>query len=291
MGGPAPCRTRPTAPAPGARASGPAGPRGASCGRRRRRRAAGRKMMKFRFRRQGADPQREKLKQELFAFHKVRRRAGGGWPGAGTGPEPRRAGGGVARWARPPRSALPEPRASLAPSLLSAPLLLSPRLGLRRPLPAGLSASVCLRAALNSRSGSHSLVSLSLSRGPLGAPAQPLGPVCFAFAPRPVGRGAEWRQMLGGGAGKSLPGSSPPFPHRPGLRLALCPASPGAPAGDAWPFTELQFESRGLSFPCYGIGPLSSLLWALSQGQPTHRLSWSQGGGGGGGLLLPFFPG
>lgn len=31
-------------------------------------------MMKFRFRRQGADPQREKLKQELFAFHKVRRR-------------------------------------------------------------------------------------------------------------------------------------------------------------------------------------------------------------------------
>lgn len=30
-------------------------------------------MMKFRFRRQGADPQREKLKQELFAFNKVRR--------------------------------------------------------------------------------------------------------------------------------------------------------------------------------------------------------------------------
>ncbi|CAO2643423.1 Lethal(2) giant larvae protein homolog 1 [Lemmus lemmus] len=28
-------------------------------------------MMKFRFRRQGADPQREKLKQELFAFHKT----------------------------------------------------------------------------------------------------------------------------------------------------------------------------------------------------------------------------
>ena len=133
-------------------------------------------------------------------------------------------------------------------------------------------------------------VSLSLSRGPLGAPAQPLGPVCFAFAPRPVGRGAEWRQMLGGGAGKSLPGSSPPFPHRPGLRLALCPAPPGAPAGDAWP-CQLHLESRGLSFPCYGMGSLSSLLWALSQGQPTHPLSWSQGGGGGGGLLLPFFPG
>uniref|UniRef100_A0A8C0X662 LLGL scribble cell polarity complex component 2 n=1 Tax=Castor canadensis TaxID=51338 RepID=A0A8C0X662_CASCN len=33
--------------------------------------AAGRKMMKFRFRRQGADPQREKLKQELFAFNKT----------------------------------------------------------------------------------------------------------------------------------------------------------------------------------------------------------------------------
>ena len=130
-------------------------------------------MMKFRFRRQGADPQREKLKQELFAFHKVRRRAGGGWPGAGTGPEPRRAGGGGARWARPPRSALPEPRASLAPSLPSAPLLLSPRLGLRRPLPAGLSASVCLRAALNSRSGSHCL-SLYLFLGDPSAPLRSL---------------------------------------------------------------------------------------------------------------------
>lgn len=51
------------------RASGPAGP-GASRGGG----GGGRKMMKFRFRRQGADPQREKLKQELFAFHKVRRR-------------------------------------------------------------------------------------------------------------------------------------------------------------------------------------------------------------------------
>ena len=40
------------------------------------------KMMKFRFRRQGADPQREKLKQELFAFNKVRRwRPGPGWAG------------------------------------------------------------------------------------------------------------------------------------------------------------------------------------------------------------------
>lgn len=77
-GGPAPEQAPPRrarAWRPPARASGPAGPRGASCGRRR---AAGRKMMKFRFRRQGADPQREKLKQELFAFHKVRRRAGGG---------------------------------------------------------------------------------------------------------------------------------------------------------------------------------------------------------------------
>lgn len=51
------------------RASGPAGP-GASRGGG----GGGHKMMKFRFRRQGADPQREKLKQELFAFHKVRRR-------------------------------------------------------------------------------------------------------------------------------------------------------------------------------------------------------------------------
>lgn len=30
------------------------------------------KMMKFRFRRQGTDPQREKIKQELFAFNKVK---------------------------------------------------------------------------------------------------------------------------------------------------------------------------------------------------------------------------
>uniref|UniRef100_A0A8D0GGF1 Uncharacterized protein n=1 Tax=Sphenodon punctatus TaxID=8508 RepID=A0A8D0GGF1_SPHPU len=29
------------------------------------------KMMKFRFRRQGNDPQREKIKQELFAFNKT----------------------------------------------------------------------------------------------------------------------------------------------------------------------------------------------------------------------------
>lgn len=50
------------------RASGPAGP-GASRGGG----GGGCKMMKFRFRRQGADPQRDKLKQELFAFHKVRR--------------------------------------------------------------------------------------------------------------------------------------------------------------------------------------------------------------------------
>ncbi|MED6265528.1 Lethal(2) giant larvae protein 1 [Characodon lateralis] len=28
-------------------------------------------MMKFRFRRQGTDPQREKIKQELFAFNKT----------------------------------------------------------------------------------------------------------------------------------------------------------------------------------------------------------------------------
>lgn len=44
------------------------------------------KMMKFRFRRQCADPQREKLKQELFAFNKVRRwRPSPGWAG-GCGP-------------------------------------------------------------------------------------------------------------------------------------------------------------------------------------------------------------
>ncbi|XP_047427765.1 lethal(2) giant larvae protein homolog 1 [Mugil cephalus] len=43
-------------------------------------------MMKFRFRRQGADPQREKTKQELFAFNKVkvtgREEAGGGEGGS-----------------------------------------------------------------------------------------------------------------------------------------------------------------------------------------------------------------
>lgn len=55
-------------------------------------------MMKFRFRRQGADPQREKLKQELFAFNKVRAggpgRAGGRGPGLGArAPQPRRAAG------------------------------------------------------------------------------------------------------------------------------------------------------------------------------------------------------
>lgn len=32
----------------------------------------GSRMMKFRFRRQGTDPQREKIKQELFAFNKVK---------------------------------------------------------------------------------------------------------------------------------------------------------------------------------------------------------------------------
>lgn len=45
--------------------------------------AAVRKMMKFRFRRQGADPQREKLKQELFAFNKVRRQQRPGLGGRG----------------------------------------------------------------------------------------------------------------------------------------------------------------------------------------------------------------
>lgn len=61
------------------RASGPAGP-GASRGGG----GGGHKMMKFRFRRQGADPQREKLKQELFAFHKVRRREPRRRPGRAT---------------------------------------------------------------------------------------------------------------------------------------------------------------------------------------------------------------
>lgn len=38
--------------------------------------STGFRMMKFRFRRQGNDPQREKLKQDLFAFNKVRRNIG-----------------------------------------------------------------------------------------------------------------------------------------------------------------------------------------------------------------------
>lgn len=158
---------------PPARASGPAGPRGASCGRRR---AAGRKMMKFRFRRQGADPQREKLKQELFAFHKVRRRAGGSWLGAGAGawPEPRRAGGGGARRAGPPSSAPPEPRACIpALRFLRSCLRASDFAGLS---PRGLSASVRLSTlALVPLSAS-----LSLSWGPR-RPCAAFGPDLFCF--------------------------------------------------------------------------------------------------------------
>uniref|UniRef100_A0A8C0Q8A3 LLGL scribble cell polarity complex component 1 n=2 Tax=Canis lupus familiaris TaxID=9615 RepID=A0A8C0Q8A3_CANLF len=77
---PPPCRPRPARPRPGRLAPRPRlRTRGAA--RRILRAAAaaaagaapaaGRKMMKFRFRRQGADPQREKLKQELFAFNKT----------------------------------------------------------------------------------------------------------------------------------------------------------------------------------------------------------------------------
>lgn len=194
---------------PPARASGPAGPRGASCGRRR---AAGRKMMKFRFRRQGADPQREKLKQELFAFHKVRRRAGGSWLGAGAWPEPRRAGGGGARRAGPGRPAplrpsrAPASLPSASPAHVSAPRTSLPSPRGASPPPCGSQLSLWF----------HSLP-LYLFLGDLGAPARPLGPICFAFAPRLLGRSAEWGQMLGGGAGKSLPGSSslPPLPGTP----------------------------------------------------------------------------
>lgn len=101
---------------------------------------AGRKMMKFRFRRQGADPQREKLKQELFAFNKVRRRrpelggrgrAGGlGWgPGASVGGPGTRAtsGRGGGKGASGARGAGPA-----APSVGPTPRRLAPSaLGLR----------------------------------------------------------------------------------------------------------------------------------------------------------------
>lgn len=284
-------------------------------------------MMKFRFRRQGADPQREKLKQELFAFNKVRRerrwlgqRAGGGGPGAragARGPEPRRARGeGAPSWgaARGPGRAplggphfLPSPllhsrtlggsrsladfpsqlrvpvgltgsglRVSvylglcvslslcdsvhvsgslplslpvitslssacacvsgergvsasvpvcLCVSLLCLPSSVSSSLSLCLSLPACLSTYMCLSAVFGTLTLALSLcLFISLPLGALGAPAQPLGQprasVCFAFAPRPVGRDEEWRQMLGGGAGKSLPCSFPPLPQGPRLCLA-----------------------------------------------------------------------
>lgn len=95
---PTPMQAPPRAPAPGRLAPRPRLRTGGAARRILRAAAAGaapaagRKMMKFRFRRQGADPQREKLKQELFAFNKVRRwrrrrpgRAGGGGPGPGAG--------------------------------------------------------------------------------------------------------------------------------------------------------------------------------------------------------------
>lgn len=207
----------------------------------------------------------------------------------GAGPEPRRAGGGGAR--RPGRPAPLEPRASLPPSLPSAPLILSPRLELRRPLPAGLSASVCLLAALNSGSGSTYCLSLSL-----GAPRRPclVSPRASLFCFRPQaggeGRGVE---ADAGGWGWEIPSrflsSLPPPPW------ALPPALPrrGLPGGDAWPCSQVQFNSWGLSFPCSEIEPLSSLLWApCHTGHPAHCFSWSPGGGGGrAGPLLPFFPG
>uniref|UniRef100_A0A7N9C858 LLGL scribble cell polarity complex component 2 n=2 Tax=Macaca fascicularis TaxID=9541 RepID=A0A7N9C858_MACFA len=78
---PTPCRPGPARPRPGCLAPRPRLRTGGAARRILRAAAAaaaagaapaaGRKMMKFRFRRQGADPQREKLKQELFAFNKT----------------------------------------------------------------------------------------------------------------------------------------------------------------------------------------------------------------------------
>lgn len=56
---------------------------------------AGPTMMKFRFRRQGAEPHRERLRHDLFAFSKVR---------AGRGAGPLGGGGGRRRYRRPPPS-------------------------------------------------------------------------------------------------------------------------------------------------------------------------------------------
>lgn len=127
--------------------------------------AAGRKMMKFRFRRQGADPQREKLKQELFAFNKVRRRrrpglGGRGRQGAGRGlglgarePEPRRARGeGAPGWgaARGPGVPSAGPTSRLRPCparwvglglSLTFRVCVSGSLGLGGPVSASLSVS------------------------------------------------------------------------------------------------------------------------------------------------------
>lgn len=56
---------------------------------------AGPTMMKFRFRRQGAEPHRERLRHDLFAFSKVR---------AGRGAGPLGGGGGRRRYRSPPRA-------------------------------------------------------------------------------------------------------------------------------------------------------------------------------------------
>lgn len=206
---------------PPARASGPAGPRGASCGRRR---AAGRKMMKFRFRRQGADPQREKLKQELFAFHKVRRRAGGSWLGAGAWPEPRRAGGGGARRAGPGRPAPLRPSRAPASLPSASPAHVSaPRTSL--PSPRGASPPPCG----SQLSGSTRCLFISF----LGTSAPLRSPWArFVLLSHP----GCWGGVLSGGRcwgvglGNPFP-VPPPFPHCLGLPPELCPACPGLQGG------------------------------------------------------------